>query len=514
MDSESLIPHELIGRTIGNYQIVKPLGAGAMGEVFMAEHPQIGRRVAIKVLSPILSATEEMSRRFLSEARALERVNHPNIVQIFDFGRLEDGRLYYAMEYLEGNELSALMAPDKSLSLDQVDDILHQLASALDVAHQAGIIHRDLKPDNIFVKQTTTGWILKIIDFGVAKLLEDGLDSANKTTDGMIMGTPLYMSPEQAAGQIDKISPRSDIYALGVIVYQMLSGQCPINAPSAAIILAKHITEQPVSLRDVTEGLPENLHPVIMRALSKEPDDRQGSAGEFYQEFHHAISGVSAGDYGALAPPGEPASTSSTSSTLGGSASEAIGSVGEDFDDVGTGSKRSVLFAALAVILIGLGIGGYLLFRPGEKSTKAKGSGETAGAAVMVLMSKPRVAPPMTTLLKKFKVLVKSQVPGLKVAVSLPNGKSFTKETPFTFDANRGDKVTLSATRKGFKEELKTVFAEKSQVVKFALTRKRRRWRRRPPRIVKAMKPRPMERPMRPPPRRRRAVGEGTISPY
>ncbi|MFH2005674.1 MAG: serine/threonine-protein kinase [bacterium] len=504
--------NDLIGRTIGNYQVVKPLGAGAMGEVFMAEHPQIGRRVAIKVLSPILSATEEMAGRFLSEARALERVNHPNIIQIFDFGRLEDGRLYYAMEYLQGTELTELMAPDKSLSLDQVDDMLRQIAGALDVAHQAGIIHRDLKPDNIFVNQTTTGYIPKIIDFGVAKLLEGGLDSANKTTDGMIMGTPLYMSPEQAAGQIDKISARSDIYALGVIVYQMLSGQCPINAPSAALILAKHIMEQPVSLKEVTQGLPESLHPVIMRALSKEPNDRQGSAGEFYQEFHRAIAGVPASSFGGLAAPAAPAVSSST---LGGSASEAIGSAGEDLGDTGTGSKRGVLFAVLAVVLIGLGVGGYLVLRPGEKSTKtSKGDDSAAGAAVMAPMDKPTVVRPMAVPLPVIQLSVKSQVPGLKVAVSLPNGKTLTKETPFTFEAKRGDKVTLSASRKGYLEESKTVFAENGQVVKFELTRKSRRRRRRPPRVVMVMKPRPMERAMRPPPRRRRAIGESTISPY
>jgi serine/threonine-protein kinase len=285
----------LIGSAIGNYDVVSQLGAGAMGEVYLGEHPDIGRKVAIKVLVATLSANAEMAERFVSEARAVNKINHPNIIQIFDFGKLDDGRLYYTMEYLDGQDLTAFIRENAPLPVHRVQDVLRQMAAALDAAHAVGIVHRDLKPDNVFVCPSPTGEIVKILDFGIAKLLGPGMGAGHRTSTGMIMGTPLYMSPEQAAGDVDKISAKSDIYALSVIVYQMLSGYLPIQAPSTAQILAKHITEQPMPLAQVTAGLPAEVCNLVEQALHKDPGMRPQSAGVMAQKFAAACAGLETG---------------------------------------------------------------------------------------------------------------------------------------------------------------------------------------------------------------------------
>jgi serine/threonine-protein kinase len=282
----------LIGQSIGNYRVDSLLGKGAMGEVYLGEHPQIGRKVAIKVLVASLSADQNMADRFMSEARAVNAINHPNVIQIFDFGQLPDGRLYFTMEFLDGRELTELLKDRAPLNLGQTLELLRQMAASLDAAHAKGIVHRDLKPDNVFVMEGPAGPVVKILDFGIAKLLEPGMGSHTKTSTGMIMGTPMYMSPEQAAGDVNRISPRTDIYALAVIVYQMLSGHLPLQAPSVAQLLAMQITEPPRPLQEVTEGLPEAVCDTVSRSLAKEPDERHQSAGEFYQSFVQACAGM------------------------------------------------------------------------------------------------------------------------------------------------------------------------------------------------------------------------------
>jgi len=283
----------LLGSQVGNYRVIKEIGSGGMGEVYLGEHPEIGTKVAIKVLAPHLSASPEMASRFMSEARAANQANHPGIIQIFDFGRLEDSRLYMVMEFLDGEELTEHLEKNAPLSIAETRDLLEQIAGALDAAHEVGIVHRDLKPANIFLHWTGKKRLPKILDFGIAKLLQPDLSSSQKTATGMVMGTPLYMAPEQAAGKVDEISPRSDIYSLGVILYQMLSADLPIQGPSAAVILAAHIMNPPVPLKEVAPNLPPALYQVIMRCLEKKPDDRFQSAGALLEAFDAAIVGTS-----------------------------------------------------------------------------------------------------------------------------------------------------------------------------------------------------------------------------
>jgi len=279
----------LIGQTVGNYHITDVVGAGAMGQVFLGEHPQIGRKVAVKVLNFQLSSNSDMSTRFLSEARAVNRIDHPNIVQVFDFGTLPDGRLYLVMEFLKGRDLGSYMDEKRRLSLRETLEILEQLASGLDAAHEAGIVHRDLKPDNIFLVEGKNGLQVKIVDFGVAKLLEPDLHSGERTATGLIMGTPAYMSPEQATGDVNNIGPASDLYALGIIVYRMLSARLPIEGDFVPQILLKHISEPPTPISKFLPDFPLAVWEVLARTLAKAPADRPKTAREFFEVFSFAV---------------------------------------------------------------------------------------------------------------------------------------------------------------------------------------------------------------------------------
>ncbi|MBU1220741.1 serine/threonine protein kinase [Myxococcota bacterium] len=275
----------LIGTTVGNYEVLELLGEGAMGQVYLGIHPQIGRKVAIKVLIASLSANPEMAERFLSEAKAVNKISHPNIIQVFDFGKLPDGRLYLTMEYLEGTDLGMRLFNFGNMDLDTVVSIFRQVASALDAAHVNGIIHRDLKPDNIFITEAHGIFTVKILDFGVAKLLEPDMGAKHKTATGLIMGTPSYMCPEQAAGRVNDICPQSDVYSLAIIIYQMLSGRMPIEADIIPRVLVKHIGEPPVPIQAYLPDFPAELWFVLDRALMKEPADRYSTAGEFAGAF-------------------------------------------------------------------------------------------------------------------------------------------------------------------------------------------------------------------------------------
>src|SRR4051812_14405882 len=207
---------------VGEYRVLRKIGEGGMGSVYSAVQPVIGKRVAIKVLAPHIAAHPELVRRFVDEARAVNKIGHPNIVDIFSFGWLPDQRHYFAMEYLEGQTLSDRMKAGP-IPVDEARRLLGQICGALEAAHQVGIIHRDLKPENIWIAQPKHGdSYAKLLDFGIAKLLGDA-DSAPHTQTGAIMGTPAYMAPEQCRGI--GIEPRTDLYSLGVILYEMFTGR-------------------------------------------------------------------------------------------------------------------------------------------------------------------------------------------------------------------------------------------------------------------------------------------------
>jgi len=258
----------VVGSTVGSFRVVRALGRGGMGTVYLAEHPVIGSRVAIKFLHESMATSPELVARFYDEARAVNRIGHENIVGIFDLSMLPPNRYYIVMEYLDGEALSALLRRG-AMAVGEAVAILLQLCDALQCAHERGVVHRDLKPDNVFVARRRGAPFVKLLDFGIAKL-RDAPPGA-QTAAGMLVGTPEYMAPEQCEnGPIDA---RTDVYALGVMAYQMLTGVLPF-AGSITQLLVAQVHEEPRPPRSVNGLLSPPLEEAILRALRKRPEDR------------------------------------------------------------------------------------------------------------------------------------------------------------------------------------------------------------------------------------------------
>ncbi len=267
----------LVGQTIGNYRVVQQIGEGGMGVVYLAEHPVIGRKVAIKLLHTSFAKDSETVARFFNEARAIHVIAHPNIVEILDFGQTSDGQPYFVMEFLSGESLSDRIARGP-LPPEEAVAIVVQICDALQAAHGKRIVHRDLKPHNVHLLGEGARLVVKILDFGVAKM-STGWDTAQsgghsvKTRTGSLMGTPLYMSPEQCRGS-GKLDHRTDVYSLSVILFEMLSGRPPFMAEGVGELFAKHMLEPAPSLADFAPRTPPHIVRAVARALAKELDDR------------------------------------------------------------------------------------------------------------------------------------------------------------------------------------------------------------------------------------------------
>ncbi|MCS6912591.1 MAG: serine/threonine protein kinase [Myxococcota bacterium] len=267
----------LIGQRIANYRVVALRGQGGMGAVYEAVHEQLGRRAAIKVLLPELSRDQEMVGRFFNEARAVNIVGHPGIVNIYELGQLPNGMVYIIMEYLEGETLAARLEQLASCPLRDVLRLCRQVASALAAAHNKGIIHRDLKPDNIMIVRDPDmpgGERTKILDFGVAKVAEAHAEPTSlRTRTGIVMGTPRYMAPEQCRGA-GGITDRADVYSLGVMLYQLLAGRPPFEAEALGDLLVQQIHEPPPPLRRLKPEVPEAVARLVHAMLAKNPAER------------------------------------------------------------------------------------------------------------------------------------------------------------------------------------------------------------------------------------------------
>jgi serine/threonine protein kinase len=285
------------GRMAGEYRLGRKLGEGGFGTVYEAEHPLLKRRAAVKVLHRVAEQDSEAVQRFISEAQAVNQIRSPHIVDIFSFGQLADGRHFYVMDLLEGEPLDRFLARMKRVDVAVALQLLRPIAEALDAAHAAGIVHRDLKPQNIFLAWNAQGEAVpKLLDFGMAKLLgEVGV----RTVSGTPMGTPLYMSPEQARGQ--KVERRSDVYALGVLVHELLTGSLPIIGDTTIAVLMAHISAEPPRVSKVCPELPAALDAPILRMLDKQPELRPSSAGEALLALSQAAESA-----GIVVPPGLP----------------------------------------------------------------------------------------------------------------------------------------------------------------------------------------------------------------
>ena len=271
------------GQMLGSYRIIGQIGQGGMATVYKAYQPSMDRNVAVKVLPGQLAESREFTQRFQQEARIIARLEHPHILPVFDFGESE-GVTYFVMRYLEAGTLKTKLEAG-SLPLNEIDRLFTQLAEALGYAHTHGIVHRDLKPANALVDEQGN---IFLTDFGIAKLLESA--SPRLTQTDAIMGTPAYISPEQA--KAESVDQRSDIYSLGIILYEMVTGRVPFTADTPLAVILKHISDPLPPPSIVKKDIPESIERVILKALAKEPGDRYATASEFLSAWKRALEEI------------------------------------------------------------------------------------------------------------------------------------------------------------------------------------------------------------------------------
>jgi serine/threonine-protein kinase len=326
-DSAVLVEEQDIARlntAVGNYRLDKILGRGGMGTVYSGEHIYIKKPVAVKILHSQFARYPEAVNRFLREARAASSINHPNIVDVTDFGLLQDSTVYFVMEFLEGKSLEDVIEREGAVELHRALNVANQISLALEAAHHAGVIHRDLKPDNIFLLQkpgrrdlvrmaADNTWrtereqtfdFVKVLDFGIAKtLVPDELVA--ETVQGAVFGTPEYMSPEAARGE--DVDHRADVYSLGVILFDMLCGRPPFEAPQSSEVLQMHINKKPPSPREFAphREITESAERVILRAMQKDPNKRYQTMADFRRDVEASYGSVAFRRFGGA--PGVPA---------------------------------------------------------------------------------------------------------------------------------------------------------------------------------------------------------------
>ena len=366
---EAQVPREdrvdpLLGLVVdGRYRIEKQIGEGGMGVVYMATHTVLQKKLALKVLRGDGSKDAETVQRFMQEAQAATSIGHQNIIDISDFGRLPDGCVYFVMEYLDGVSLSDMIKDGGSVPMSQAVHILRQIASALEAAHARGIVHRDLKPDNIIViRRGADPHFVKVLDFGVAKV---GGAASKLTKTGMVFGTPHYMSPEQAAGH--SVDQRTDIYALGVIMYEMFSGKVPFDADTFMGILSKHMFEPPPRPTDVKGASLGTLEAVILRSMEKNPDQRYLSMSELIEDLDTVAAGgtVELGGRAGVAPPGNLADALEPATVAEMSPAKRPSGI------------LLIVAAAIALLVAGTVVGGAVFFLTDEEGGQALAQDET-----------------------------------------------------------------------------------------------------------------------------------------
>ena len=275
--------HQYTGKRLGAYQLIEQIGQGGMATIYKSYQPSMDRYVAVKVLPSHFTQDETFSARFMQEARTLARLEHPHILPVHDYGE-QEGITYLVMRYIEAGTLKDLVARQGPLDLREAERIIDQVGRALSYAHSQGVVHRDIKPSNVLIDERGDAFLT---DFGIAKLVAG---TAQFTTTGAIVGTPAYMSPEQGLGE--SVDARSDIYALGVVLYEIVTGQVPFEAETPLAVLLKHVNDPLPPPRQIKQDLPESVERVILKAMAKSPEDRFQTADEMVDALHRAVAGV------------------------------------------------------------------------------------------------------------------------------------------------------------------------------------------------------------------------------
>jgi len=323
-------PPALVGSHVGNYVVERKIGQGGMGEVYLARHPDLGREVAVKILGGLLAADATAIGRFRQEAMAACRIGHDAIVEILDIGQLADGRHYYVMEHLKGQSLHEYLEAAGPQPPQTCLEIIRPVVAALAAAHAVGIVHRDIKPDNIFLAENRDGSLkVKVLDFGIAKLVDTTVPPLVATRSGALIGTPLFMSPEQCAGTGD-IGPAADVYAVGAVVFDMVTGRPPFIGEGVGEVLVQHMQAPPPSVRNFQPDLSDALDQVLHCALAKRPAERFQNVAALGAALEAAVTGAApqtdpggatlrlSGSTGGAAQPSAGAQTAADAQTAAG----------------------------------------------------------------------------------------------------------------------------------------------------------------------------------------------------
>jgi tRNA A-37 threonylcarbamoyl transferase component Bud32 len=437
-----------IGKTIdGRYVVDRLLGEGGMGVVYAARHKVIDKRVAIKVLRGEMANDHELNERFLQEARAASAIGNQHIVDISDFGKLPDGSTYFAMEFLDGKSLGALLTEQQGpMPVPRLCRIAKQIALGLAAAHAASIVHRDLKPDNVMlIVRGRERDFVKILDFGIAKV---GGATKKMTRAGSVFGTPHYMSPEQAAGA--PVDHRTDIYALGVILYEMASGKVPFDADNFMGILTQHMYKAPVPIRALVPevDVPAGLDAIVLKCLTKKPEGRYAGMDELAADLEKLESGSlpeAVGEMmarsGGFNVPADYFRSSAMPAPVPASPMQA--------------RKRWPLYATISAVGTGVALMGVVLARSGNSPAQTPPVA-SAVVAVPALSAAPTAAPLATTATATPTVTVAPLMHEVLVSVS-PGDATVSRDgtdlgpAPIALHLAEGETATLTVTRKGYK---------------------------------------------------------------
>lgn len=458
----------LIGRVLdGRYQVEQVLGEGGMGIVYRAVHTTLGKPLAIKVLRPEVSRNEEILARFKREAQSASSIGNQHIIDISDFGTMPDGSTYFVMEFLGGRNLTKAIS-EIPFTPERVIRVAKQLCSALGAAHDIGVVHRDLKPDNVqLIDRGGEKDFVKVLDFGIAKV---GGANSKLTQAGQVFGTPHYMSPEQCAGT--NVDLRTDIYALGVMLYEMTTGKVPFDADNLMGILTKHLYENPIPPRDFDppKDVPPALEAVIMKALSKKPETRYQSMAEMAADLDAIEKG--------LTPKAVIESVGRTGrSTASSSLSEEIiprVSVGVPTQEIRIKKPLApIIVGVAAVIVIAGGVAAMVLMPSTKPVDQAKNIVKPATAPALSAVP-PKQADPTSTQTEAPSPQVKVKLSSEPSEVEVYLGDALVGNTPYELDQPKeGKPVELFLRKAGYEDKKVVISSRTNESMQVTLEKKR-----------------------------------------
>ena len=470
--SEGGVDDPLLGKVLsGRFQIVEPLGVGGMGRVYKAIQQPLDRMVALKVLNPRYDGTKDpgFERRFFLEASMTAKLKHPNTITVHDYGRTDDGIYFIAMEYLEGETLQQVISREGKLPWQRALSIGAQIARSLREAHKLGLVHRDLKPANVMLMSEGTGGdTVKVLDFGLVKAFASDLmqqSDLELTQAGVLLGSPLYMAPEQARGETDQ---RTDIYSLGVLLFQCMAGKPPFQGKESIDIIVKHVKEKPPELRNLVGDLPVDVNELVMKCLTKQPDQRYQSMDELLEAMRVAVSGQGISglflDPRTFSNPSQPTasqplrSLSSTRMRIASPVQEppplpkrevttdpGEPEITESKTTPGARGRWPLIAGGAVVVIIGVAIGGYAAFRTnsGPPRIDPKLGSERPKPPPLEPKKDPAPSTDPQPKIEPVEVVfdVESEPPGATVT----QGGALLGTTPFSFSVWRSDEAPARA---------------------------------------------------------------------